>query len=140
MNQNNLHLLAQEWFEKGSHDIDEAKLSFREGGWTDIICFHCQQTAEKHLKGFLVSKGINIGKLKKLQIHELPKLWQECNNIDKRFFSVEEDCIKLNPYYIEPRYPLGHPKVYTKKETEEAIHSAEAIVRLVVSIVKNKKK
>lgn len=34
MNQNNLKILAQEWFEKGSHDLDEARLSLKGGDWT----------------------------------------------------------------------------------------------------------
>lgn len=42
MNQNNFVVLAKEWLEKGTHDINEAHLSFVSGGWTDIICFHCQ--------------------------------------------------------------------------------------------------
>lgn len=134
MNQNNLNLLAQEWFEKGSHDIDEARLSFQQDGWTDIICFHCQQTAEKYLKGFLVSKGINIGKMKKFQIHDLTKLWSECHKLDQTFSLIEEDCIILNPYYIEPRYPLGPPKVYTKEEAKEAILSAERIMGHVLNL------
>ena len=66
MNQNNLRVLAKEWLEKGKHDIDEAQLSLSAGGWADVICFHCQQAAEKHLKAFLVSKGIDVGKIKKL--------------------------------------------------------------------------
>lgn len=49
-NNSNFKILAKEWFEKGNHDLDEANLSFREGGWTDIICFHCQQAVEKYLK------------------------------------------------------------------------------------------
>lgn len=71
MKQNNLTILAKEWFEKGDHDFDEARLSFEHGGWTDIICFHCHQTAEKYLKGFLVSRGINIGKSSKIALRAI---------------------------------------------------------------------
>lgn len=133
MRQNNLIILAKEWFEKGDHDLDEAKLSFEHGGWTDIICFHCQQAAEKYLKGFLVSRGINIGKLKKWQIHELPKLWSECHKLDRDFESIEEECIVLNGYYIEPRYPLVKPKVYSKKEAKDAIEAAEKVVTFITN-------
>ena len=133
MKQNNLAILAKEWFEKGNHDVDEAKLSFEHGGWTDIICFHCQQAAEKYLKGFLVSQGLNIGKLKKWQIHELPKLWKECNELNRKFESIEEECIILNEYYIQPRYPLGEPKVYSKAEAEAAIEATAKMVALIIS-------
>ena len=132
MGQNNFGILAREWFEKGSHDIDEARLSLKAGGWTDIICFHCQQAAEKYLKGFLIANGINVGKVKKMQIHDLTKLWSECHQLDRGFASVEEECIVLNPYYIESRYPLGAPKVYTKTEAKQALQAAEKIVSLVL--------
>ena len=132
MEQNNFDILAREWFEKGSHDLDEARLSLKAGGWTDIICFHCQQAAEKYLKGFLVAQGINVGKMKKMRIHDLTKLWSECCKLDKNFASVEEDCIILNPYYIEPRYPLGAPKVYTKTEAKQALQAADKIIKLIL--------
>lgn len=131
MKRDNLIILAKEWFEKGDHDLDEAKLSFKHGGWTDIICFHCQQAAEKYLKGFLVSQGINVGKLKKWQLHELPKLWSECDKLERDFEDIEEECIVLNRYYIEPRYPLGLSKVYSEKEAEEAIEAAEKIAAFI---------
>ncbi len=132
MTQNNFKVLAHEWFEKGSHDLDEARLSLKAGGWTDIICFHCQQAAEKYLKGFLVAQGINVGKMRKMQIHDLTKLWSECCKLDRHFSSVEEYCIILNPYYIEPRYPLGAPKVYTKIEAHQALQAAEKIIKFIL--------
>ncbi len=131
MNRNNFDILANEWLEKGSHDFDEANLSFQYGGWTDIICFHCQQACEKYLKGYLVSQGINVGKIRKFHIHDLTKLWSECCKIDKSFQDIEDECILINPYYIEPRYPLGHPVVYTKQETKEALEATNKIVDFV---------
>jgi HEPN domain-containing protein len=136
MKQNNLIILAKEWLEKGSHDLDEARLSFKHGGWTDIICFHCQQAAEKYLKGFLTRQGINVGKLKKWQIHELPKLWKECYKLNAEFKLIEEECILLNDFYIEPRYPLGMPKVYSRKVAKEAIKAVEKIVALIAKVTK----
>ena len=132
MEQNNFDIVAREWFEKGSHDLDEARLSLKAGGWTDIICFHCQQAAEKYLKGFLVAKGVNVGKMKKMRIHDLTKLWSECHKLDRSFASVEEECIVLNPYYIEPRYPLGAPKVYTKMGARQALQAAEKIIKFIL--------
>ena len=131
MSQDNFTLLAGEWLEKASHDFDEAQLSLNAGGWTDIICFHCQQAAEKCLKAFLVSKGINIVKIRKLQIHDLTKLWNECYGLDSSFDDIEEESIQLNPYYIEARYPLGAPKVYTKEQAAQALESAEKIMKFI---------
>lgn len=136
----NFKLLAEEWFEKGSHDLDTAKRELKYKGWTDIICFHCHQAAEKYLKGYLTFRGLNIGKLKKHQIHELLKLCQECQRFDADFKKSEDDCIDLNPYYIEPRYPLGRPIAYSYEEAARAIKMTERVVNFVLKKVRIKKK
>lgn len=71
--------------------------------------------------------------MKRLQIHDLTKLWSECHKLDQTFTTIEEECITLNPYYIESRYPLGAPKTYTPKEAKDALSSAEKIIDMVQS-------
>ena len=129
----NFKILAKEWFEKGSHDFHEAKLSFAHGGWADIICFHCHQAAEKHLKGFLVSKGRDIT-AKKYKIHDLRILLRVCYELESSLKAIHAECTILNQYYIEPRYPLGEPKAYSKEEAREAIEATEKIVSLIISV------
>ncbi len=128
---NHLKILAEEWIEKGTHDLDTARREFKYGGWEDIICFHCQQAIEKYLKAYLTSCGINIGKLRKWQIHDLSKLVSECQKLDSDFQIIKEGCFQLNPYYIESRYPLGVPKVYSQEETKKAIEIVEYIVEFI---------
>lgn len=42
------------WLKKAEHDLGMAKLALENGTeFTDSICFHCQQYAEKMLKGYL---------------------------------------------------------------------------------------
>jgi len=48
---------AKEWFERGDHDVETARLLYNERGHTDAIAYHVQQTIEKYLKGFLVLHG-----------------------------------------------------------------------------------
>ena len=132
-NNSNFKVLAKEWFEKGDHDLDEAKLSFEHGGWTDIICFHCHQAVEKYLKGFLVSRGRDIT-AKRYKIHNFRILLKMCCELDSSLKNLEADCTSLNQYYIEPRYPIGAPKVYPKKEAEEAIKAAEKIVTFITNV------
>lgn len=40
---------------------------------------------------------------------------------------LKDDCILLNDYYIETRYPLDVPIDYSKKEAREALSAAERI-------------
>ena len=50
------------WVDKAEHDLRAAEhlLQFQEGGLTDIVCFHCQQCAEKYLKALLVALGVRF--------------------------------------------------------------------------------
>jgi HEPN domain-containing protein len=40
---------------------------------------------------------------------------------------LKEECLLLNDYYIETRYPLDAPVDYSKKEAREALSAAESI-------------
>jgi len=83
--------------------------------------------AEKYLKGFLVYSG---GKLEK--VHDLIKLLNECKKVSSDFDDLNDECIFLNAYYIETRYPLAAPVDYSKKEAREALSAAERIGEFVV--------
>ena len=41
---------AEEWFERGLHDIETAQLLYDERGYTDSIAYHIQQAIEKYLR------------------------------------------------------------------------------------------
>lgn len=67
--------LAREWFEKAERDLltAETMLSVVQPP-TDVVCFHCQQAAEKHLKGLLTWHGTPP-----TRTHDLGDLlWQRC--------------------------------------------------------------
>ena len=48
------------WTEKAEHDFlaAEHSLELAEQGLTDIVCYHCQQCAEKYLKALLLYRGV----------------------------------------------------------------------------------
>jgi HEPN domain-containing protein len=47
--------LIKEWIHKAGRDLDTACLTLdNRPEFTDIICYHCQQAAEKYLKAYLV--------------------------------------------------------------------------------------
>lgn len=48
---------AQEWFERGDHDIETAQFLYGESGYADVIACHIQQAIEKYLRGYLVLQG-----------------------------------------------------------------------------------
>jgi len=65
---------------------------------TDAICFHCQQSVEKLLKAYLVSKNIDFGKT-----HNLEFLLELCKKQDTIFEKMNVG--NLSFYAVEVRYP-----------------------------------
>ncbi|MBN1559717.1 HEPN domain-containing protein, partial [candidate division KSB1 bacterium] len=52
---------------------------------TETICYHCQQTAEKALKAFLVKHQVEFPKT-----HHLSLLINLCSNIDASFQQLDD--------------------------------------------------
>ena len=78
---------------------------------TDAICFHCQQSVEKLLKAYLVSKNIDFGKT-----HNLEYLLELCKKQDTIFENINVG--NLSFYAVEVRYPdeFYNPSVEEAKE------------------------
>jgi HEPN domain-containing protein len=126
----NNEILAKEWFNKGSHDFKSAQLLYNEGGYTDTICYLAHQAVEKYLKGFLV-----LNNVKPEKIHNLGKLVNYCQKINKDFAKFKKDCKSLTPYYIEARYPIGPPIKYPREEAKKVIDTAEEIINFIQGII-----
>lgn len=118
--------LAEEWFKKAMDDYKSAKVVLEEGGYYGTTCFLSQQIAEKYLKGFLVFCGEKV-----LKIHDLIKLLNECKRVDRGFEELEEECVLLNDYYIETRYPLDTPVNYSKREAKSALEAVDKIIKFI---------
>jgi HEPN domain-containing protein len=91
----------RQWFFLADEDLRAAELLAKHYPTPDsIICFHCQQSAEKYLKGFLVKNNTEPPK-----IHDLVELLELCEQIYPDFSAVESQCDFLNRYSVAPRYP-----------------------------------
>lgn len=96
----------------------------------EIICFHCQQSAEKYLKAFLVQQGILI-----IKTHNLDLIIKGCMGIDKRFVDIKMNCIRLSDYAVEVRYP--YRSELNDKIMDIAIKDAGTIKNFVLEIIQN---
>ena len=117
--------VAKEWFRVAETDLASAE--FLQGMRpipVEVICYHCQQSAEKHLKGFLASKGEAIEK-----IHDLVRLNKMCRKYVKDFDTIEEDCLMLTDYAVNVRYPF--PMDVNEADMHLAIKSARRIKNYV---------
>jgi len=113
--------VAKEWFKVAETDLASAEfLQDMRPIPIEVVCYHCQQTAEKHLKGFLALKGEAIEK-----IHDLVRLNKLCRKYAKDFETVEEDCLMLTDYAVNVRYPF--PMDVNEADMHLALTSARKI-------------
>ena len=87
----------------------------------EIICYHCQQAAEKYLKGYLVFRGV----IEPPKTHDLVLLKIDCMETDARFDSISRACEVLTRYGIQPRYP--NEMEITENEMQKALEYARQI-------------
>jgi HEPN domain-containing protein len=67
----------------------------------EVICYHCEQAAEKILKGYLIQNNIEPPRT-----HDLRLLCKMCATIDNTFDEISQSCVNLTPYGVQPRYPF----------------------------------
>jgi len=119
--------LAKGWFRKADNDLKNAKIVIKaKDSPTDTVCFHCQQTVEKYLKGFLIYHNIEFEKE-----HDLDYLLDLCSQIDSSFDSLRDMAENLTPYAVESRYPTELFYEYSVEEAKESIEIAEHIRKFV---------
>ncbi|MCL2055498.1 MAG: HEPN domain-containing protein [Oscillospiraceae bacterium] len=96
-NEHNLH-----WFEFAERDLKTAVylLTMRPIP-VETVCFLCQQSAEKFLKGYLIYNGI----LEPPKIHDLHTLRKMCLKFDNSFEMIVNQCELLTHFGVLPRYP-----------------------------------
>ncbi len=92
------------------------------------ICFLCQGSAEKYLKGYLIFHGWELEK-----IHDLKQLLLYAMKYDVAFSALAPLTEILNRYITTGRYPGDLPfEAISKADAEEAIAAAEQIEKFVL--------
>ena len=92
----------RQWFSIADEDLRSAEYltTMRYPTPDNIICFPCQQAAEKYLKGFLIKNNIEPPKT-----HDLMKLVDMCETHSTTFSALKKQCVFLNKFSATPRYP-----------------------------------
>jgi len=119
--------LVCKWIKKAKNDLlsAERELSF-EDPITDVVCFHCQQSAEKYLKAFLVHHQVYFPRT-----HRILELLELCATIDLSFREELEDADILTDYAVELRYP----DIWLEtgiEESKEALEIAKKVKEFVL--------
>ena len=128
--------LLQEWINFAEMDFLTAKHLYEHmyPKPLEIICYHCQQTVEKLLKGFLISKGVTIKKTHDLGL--LAEMMQEYVEVDEKYLEM---CDELTPYGVKIRYPqeLFVEEYQVKKALEETQELHDWLMALLQDEVKS---
>jgi len=116
---------SSEWFDLAKMDLNSAEflLDMRPVP-VEIICYHCEQAAEKMLKGILVRFDIEPPRT-----HDLIQLCKLCCEADARFERLTDACLELTPYGVQVRYPSSMELDET--DVNHALHECRTICGFV---------
>jgi HEPN domain-containing protein len=124
--------LTREWLTKAAHDLENARIvSAVPDGPLDTAIFHCQQAAEKALKGWLTAQSIALEKT-----HDVRKLVQQATESAPEFGRFVRAAEVLTPYAAAFRYPgLTAEPMPAREEFDEALQHAQAIHDFVLTLL-----
>jgi len=121
---------VQNWLIKAHHDLTTArKLSADSDPIFDTAIYHCQQAAEKSLKGLLVFHDQRFDKT-----HNIKTLLQLAIVYEPKFSRWLDIAPELTHYGIAFRYPdiVMEP---SRAECEQAMENAANIYAFVLSVL-----
>ena len=113
------------WLDQAEHDLKSSRNNLMNGDYY-VASLLCQQAVEKGLKALYLKKFKKVKKIHNLVI--LAKdLGLPTNLVDK--------CDKLNPIYIDTRYPDASGDVpykrYNKEKSEHDVKLSEDILKWI---------
>lgn len=119
-------LTVRRWLTKAQHDLLTAKTMLgAELCPTEVVCFHCQQCAEKMLKAFLVLRDHDFPKT-----HDLKGLLNMCAEHNPEFATLSAEAAGLTDYAVQPRY-VDDWRDIPVDEAAEAVRLAERVMAFV---------
>ena len=122
------------WLNYGDEDLRLAKhgLSLSSSCPYRLIAFHAQQCAEKHLKAYLVFRGIDFP-----YTHNISRLLELCGD-EAPWAESLLDAEELSPFATTVRYP-GEEEEVTEEEAMRAINIAAKVYEVVREALKQER-
>lgn len=122
--------LVQSWLHNASHDLAAARLP----GTSDpplfgVAMYHCEQAAEKALKGYLVCCD-----QRPIRSHDLGRLLDQLIPIEPVFDTWRDAADRLTPLGTRYRYP-GEAESPSVEDFQEALDDATALVNQAMSLL-----
>ena len=122
--------LVAEWFRFANMDLDLAKNTMKtmHPVSLELVCYHCQQSAEKFLKGTIIAFGTEAAKT-----HDLPTLMEtleEHTEMPSDFFRILNS---LTQFGVRTRYP--NEISVDEEQTKAAITHAEKVKQWAEGVI-----
>jgi HEPN domain-containing protein len=108
------------WARKAEADLEGAQdLAQAARPHHDLICFHCQQSAEKYRKAFLIERGLSFPRT-----HRLEDLLLLVLPHDASLQKLRRTLVTLTRFAVDYRYPDENA---TKREAAAALRQATKV-------------
>ncbi|MEA3338911.1 MAG: HEPN domain-containing protein [Chloroflexota bacterium] len=122
--------LVRIWLTKAQHDLASAHvLATSEPALLDTAIYHCQQGAEKAVKGYLAFCDQEIER-----VHDIEVLIRSAMTHVTEFANWIDVGIQLTPYARIYRYP-GYVTEPTVEQFNQALSAAEGLYQFVLSLL-----
>jgi HEPN domain-containing protein len=122
--------LVRSWLIKAKHDLASARvLAASTPPLLDTAVYHCQQAAEKAVKGYLVFCDQEAER-----VHDIEVLIHSAMSCAQEFEEWVEVGIELTPYARLYRYP-GPATEPTQEQFDRALSAAEGLCKFVISLL-----
>lgn len=119
---------ARAWFHKAANDVRGAEIDLAASPpLLEDALFHCQQAAEKAMKGFLSAHDQPFKKT-----HDLDELGRACETLDPSLTSLLSSARDLTVFAWEYRYP-GSSDVPSETETHQALATARSVYEVLLA-------
>ncbi len=123
-------LLIQSWLIKAQHDLASAqRLALGDDPLLDTAIYHCQQAAEKAVKGFLVYRDKRFEKT-----HDLAVLALETSPFTQDFALLGSQASRLTRYATLFRYPEMQMEP-AQAEYDQAYQDASEFVSIALALI-----
>ncbi len=124
--------LTQEWMIKSLHDLETAHIIADSlNGPLDTAIYHCQQAAEKSVKGWLAAKSVEFEKT-----HDIRRLVKQAGQVLSDFSQLATAAEVLTPYASAFRYPgLTFEAMPSREEFDEALNHAQTVYDFVLNLL-----
>lgn len=120
--------LVQSWLTKAQHDLASARvLADHRPPLRDTAVYHCQQCAEKAVKGYLAFCDDEAER-----VHDVERLVRQASQYATEFGQWVDVGAQLTPYARIYRYP-GYAEEPTAVQVAQAVAVADAFYNFVLA-------